>query len=53
MNRLNKYLVATFLSAATFVTTAAQTMQVQVYERMSAMIRPTIPGSLSREPSRF
>ena len=36
MNRFNKFLVATSLSAAMFVTTAAQAMQIQQFNRMSA-----------------
>jgi hypothetical protein len=35
MNRFNKLLAATFLSAAMLMSTVAQAMQVQVYDRMS------------------
>jgi len=35
MNRLNRFLVATFLFAAMFATTAAQAMQIQLFDRMA------------------
>jgi hypothetical protein len=49
MNKFNKFMAATFLSAAMLFTSAAQGMEIQQFDRMAAQDRQAFLDSLSRD----